>query len=303
MFNDDDNHWTYSHDRMRYRGVNRRTRKDKGWLGAGDSGTMLFDSQPTAVRDNRKAIYLVNSHDVYELDTARSTLRQVLHVSGSEEFGGGVAVLGRRTLVLTNRRLIVLEPAATQSSIAAEVKLPMPFGDLGRVDAATVADGTLVSLAFGYRQVEGVASAPQIVYLVDNTGRVQEVAKRELTHDFPLLFEHKDWWASPALYSLLKLPDLLVDNGTVPDDGASRFAPLLRPRPAQVWIVAIAGVLLSAAGAVWRTRRVNLAPHVRLVWCLACLLLGAPALLSLMLLNPHGHRKMSCATSASSAHV
>lgn len=302
MFNDDENHWTYSHDRMMYRGVNRRTRKDKGWLGAGGRD-MLFDSQPTVVRDNRKTIYLVNAHDLYELNTARSTLRHVLHVDGREQLGGGVAVLGRRTLLLTNRRLVILEPTATQPSIATEIRLPMPFGDLDRVDAASVADGTLVSLVYGYRQLEGVAGAPQIVYLVDDSGRVQEVARRELTHDFPLLFEQKAWWVSPALYALLALPDVLIDNGTVPDDGASRFAPLLRARPAQAWLAAIAATLLSAALAIWWTRRSSMSPRARLAWRLACLTLGAPALLSLMVLQPREHRTPSYASAASPARV
>lgn len=303
MFNDDENHWTYSHDRMMYRGVNRRTRKDKGWLGAGERGTTPFGSQPTVIRDNRKTIYVVNVHDLYALNAARSTLHQVLHLGGREELAGGVAVLDRRTLVLTNRRLIVLEPATVQPSITAEVKLPMPFGDLDRVDASTVADGTLVSLASGYRRSEGVAGAPQIVYLVDSTGHVREVARRELTHDFPLLFEHKAWWASPVLYSLLELPDLLIDNGTVPDDGTGRFAPLLRPRPAQVWLVAIAALLSSAAGAFWWTRRADLTPQARFVWCLACLVLGVPAFLSLMVLKPREYRTMSGTMAVSPAHA
>lgn len=303
MFNDDENHWTYSHDRMMYRGVSRRGRRDKGWLGAGDRGTLPFDSQPTLVRDNRKAVYLVDAHDIYELDTARSTLSRVLHVAGREQLAGGVAVLGGRTLLLTNRRLIIRESGTSQPDLVAELKLPLPFGDLDRVDAGSVADGTLVSLVYGYRQLDGVAGAPQIVYLVDKAGHVRQVARRELTHDFPLLFEHRDWWASPALYALLKLPDRLIDNGTVPDEGVGRFAPLVRPRPAEVWFAAIAASLLAAAGAAWWTRRATMSVRGRLAWCLACLLLGVPALLSLMVLKPREHRQRTCARSAAPAQA
>lgn len=303
MFNDDANHWTYSHDRMMYRGVTRRGRRDKGWLGAGDDGTATFDGQPTIVYDNRKTIYLVNARDMYELLPARSSLRHVLHLDGSEQLAGGIAVLGQRKLVLTNRRLLVLEPTGKGLPTAAEVALPMPFGDLERVDAAPVANGTLVSFLYGYRQLKGVTNAPQILYLVDDTGHVREVGRRELTHDFPMLFEHKDWWVSPALYTLVELPDLLVDNGTVPDDGASRFSALLRPRPAGVWIAAITAALLSAAGALWWTRRANMAPGVRLVWFFACLLLGLPALLSLTVLKPRERQRTSCSTLVSPAPV
>jgi len=289
MFSDDVNLRTFSHDRMMYRGVNRRTRADKGWLGAGDDGMAPFDAQPTVVRDNRKTTYLVNPHDLHVLNAARGTLHRMLRVDGTEQLAGGVAVLGDRTLVLTNRRLILLAPSAGRQDIAAAVRLPLPFGDLERVDAAGVTDGILVSFLYGYRQTDGVADAPQIIYLVDHAGRVQQVARRELTHDFPLLFEHKDWWVSPALYALVNLPDALIDNGSIPDDGASRFAELLRPRPSVAWAAALAACLLSAACAAWWTRCGRATPRTRLTWCFACLVLGVPGLLSLMVLWPREH--------------
>jgi hypothetical protein len=115
---------------------------------------------------------------------------------------------------------------------------------------------------------------------------VHEVAQRALAHDFPPLFEHRDWWLSPALHALVNLPEILIDEGLVPDYGASRFEPLLRPRPPAAWAAAIALALLSSAGAAWWTRGTRMAPRARVAWCLACLLLGVPALLSLMVLRP-----------------
>jgi hypothetical protein len=289
MFNDDVNLWTFSHDHMMYRGVNRRTRIDKGWLGAGDGGAAPFDAQPTVVRDNHKTTYLVNAHDLHMLNAAYGTLRRVLRVDAPEQLAGGVAMLGDQTLVLTNRRLVLLASKGARDAIMAEDRLPLPFGDLERVDAAGTADGTLVSFVYGYRQTDGVADAPQVVYLVDHAGHVQQVARRELTHDFPLLFEHKDWWVSPALYALVSLPDALIDNGTIADDGASRFAQLTRPRPRAVWSAALTACLLSVACAAWWMRRVRATPRTRLAWCVACLVLGVPGLLSLMVLRPREH--------------
>jgi hypothetical protein len=293
MFSDDANLWTFSHDRMMYRGVNRRTRIDKGWLGAGDGGVAPFDAQPTVVRDNHKTTYLVNAHDLHAMNAAHGTLHRVLRVDGPEQLAGGVAILGDRTLVLTNRRLVLLAPRRGRDDIIAEVRLPLPFGDVERVDAADSADGTLVSFVYGYRQTDGVADAPQVVYLVDHAGHVQQVARRELTHDFPLLFEHKDWWVSPALYALVSLPDALIDNGSIADDGASRFAQLTRPRPGTVWAAALIACLLSAAGAAWWMRHVCATPRAQLAWCVACLVLGVPGLLSLMVLRQREHAALS----------
>jgi hypothetical protein len=288
MFHDhEQNAWTFSHDRMMYSGLNQRTHAYRGWYGsAGLGDTGAFDSQPVPLRDNRGVGYLVNAHDMYELQGPALQLRHLLHVDGAEQFGGGVAVLGRRTALLTNRRLVIMEAGAAQPSVVASMPLPLPFGDLERADVAQVADGTLVSFVYGHRRLDGVPGAPQLTYLVDGTGKVREVARRELAHDFPVLFEHKDWWLSPVLHALVKLPAILVDNGTVPDDGASRFEPLTRARPGSVWAAAIVAALGSAIGAAWWMRRARMSPRARAAWCVVCLLLGCPALLSLMVLRP-----------------
>jgi hypothetical protein len=294
--------WTFSHDRMLYRGLNRRTGAFLGWLGAGGEGnTTPFDSQPAPMRDNRGGGYLVNAHDMYEMEKSSQRLRHVLHVEGREQLGAGVAVFGARTALLTNRRVVLLQDNAGEPAPLAEIPLPMPFGDLERAEAAQVADGTLVSLIGGYRSLDGYPSSFQAVYLVDGGGRVVEVGRRQMAHDFPVLFEHKDWWLSPVLQALVNLPDMLIEKGVVPDDGAGRFAPLMLARPPQAWAAMILLALASGAGAVWWTRRAKMAPAARLAWCLACLLLGCPALLSLMVLQPRASREKVAASAEAPA--
>lgn len=278
--------WTFSHDRMLYSGQHRRTGAAVGWFGAGGRGdTVPFDSQPAPLNDHGRG-YLVNAHDMYELEKDGLHLRHLLHVDGPEQPGGGIAVFGPRTALLTNRRVVLLEDRGGQPALLAEVPLPVPFGDIERVDAAQVADGILLSFVAGNRRNDGVTAAPQVTYLVDSAGKVTELGRRELAHDFPALFEHKDWWLSPALHSAVSLPELLLDKGIVPDHGASRFAPLMLPRPPSAWAAMIALALMSGAGAVLWTGRAKMAPHSRLAWSVACLLLGCPGLLSLMVLQP-----------------
>ncbi len=290
IFVDGTDKWTFSHDRMMYTGRHLRTRAPLGWLGTGGRGLPgPFDTQPVPARSNRGGGYLMTAHDLYDQEyTGR--LRHLLHVEGREQLGGGIAELGGRLLLLTSRRVLVLPAQDTLSTGAAtapsQIALPRPFGELARADAAQVADGTLVSFVFGMRMLDGVAAMPPVVYLVDGAGRVSEVGRRELAHDLPALFEHKDWWASPALHALTSLPALLVDTGMIPDDGAGRFAPLLRARPASAWVAAIAAALLAGFGALWWTRAARMTARARVAWCLACLLLGVPALLSLMVLQP-----------------
>ncbi|CAH0193159.1 hypothetical protein SRABI118_01548 [Massilia sp. Bi118] len=290
------NNWTFSHDRMMYSGQTRHAR-GAGWFGAGGKGNATpFDSQPVPLRDNRARGYLANAHDMYEFEQGGLKLRHVLHVAGVEQLGAGIAVLGPRTALLTNRRVALLEERGGQLAPLASIPLPLPFGDLDRAEVGQVADGTLVSFIGGRRRLDGVIPAPQVVYLVDAGGQVRELGRREVAHDFPVLFEHRDWWVSPVLHAAVSLPTILIERGVVPDDGASRFAPLLLPRPASVWTVAVALALLSALAAAWWTRRAALGPRARLAWCLACLLLGVPALLSLMVLQPRVAREAAAAS-------
>jgi hypothetical protein len=278
--------WSFSHDRMLYKGLNSRTSAPLGWYGAGGRGDLTpFDSQPVAQGDNHGHGYLMSAHDIYAMEAGGTRLRHLLHVEGSERLSGGIATLGRHTAVLTNRRLLVFGLGAAPS-LDAELPLPLPFGDLARVGLAQVADGLLVSFTGGKRRLDGVADVRQLIWLIDPSGQAHEVAQRVLAHDFPPLFEHRDWWLSPALHALVNLPDILIDEGVVPDYGASRFEPLLRPRPAGVWAAAIVLALLSGLGAAWWTRGARMRTRARLVWCLVCLLLGVPALLSLMVLRP-----------------
>jgi hypothetical protein len=292
VYDDQQRAWTFSHDRMLYRGRHMRLGTPTGWMGAAGPGdTTPFDSQPTTMTDNRRNGYLVNAHDLYQIGKGDMRLRHMLHVEGAEQLGAGIAVLGPRTALLTNRRVVLLQDSGGQPAPLATVALPVPFGDVSRIEAAEVADGTLLSFVGGNRRNDGVSAASQVSYLVDAGGRVTEVGRRELAHDFPVLFEHRDWWVSPVLYAAVSLPDMLIEKGIVPDHGASRFAPLLLPRPAPVWTAMIALALVSCLLASWWTHRAMLGPRARLAWCLACLLLGLPALLSLMVLQPRAERE------------
>jgi hypothetical protein len=273
---------------MQYRGVNPRDRTNQGTFGAGGPGTPeRFDTVPDAISlDNGRGLrWMYDAHNLYAVEAPGMRLRHVLHVEGQEQVGG-VTVLGQRMLVLTNRRVAVLAPASAAPVAATDVRLPLPYGDLALTEAAEVPDGMLVSFLFGRRQFDGSPASEQVTYLVDQAGRVQEVGRRTLAHDFPPLFEHRAWWVSPALHALVSLPDLLIDNGTVPDYGVPRYAPLLQPRPAVVQSAAIAAALLAGLAAVWWSRRAGLGRTARIAWCVACLLLGVPALLSLMILQP-----------------
>ncbi len=292
----DNSRWTFSHDRMKYHGEGRPGRASLGWL---DAGGVPFPAPPAAA-EFREHVYFVGAQDLHAMAKTGRDPRHLLRLDGAEQFYSGAVELGSHRLALTTRRLVMFDETGKQ---LAQIRLPLPAADLESVSAARVPDGVLVSLIHGHRQRDGVPAAPQIVYLIDPAGGVQEVARRELQHDFPALYEHKDWWLSPVLYTLAGLPAVLIDNGTPADADTSRYAPLSRARPAGAWIAAAALALLSAAGACWWLRATRAMTRERLAWLAACLVLGLPALLSLMMLRPREHATVRAGRPAMAAAV
>jgi hypothetical protein len=274
--------WMFSADTRRYRGLNMRTEAAAGWFGPAGG----FTVQPVWKRDSHSGNWLVDAHDLYAVDGNAGSVHKVLHVAADEWLASGVAWAGRQRLLLTNRRVLLLKDAGSLLAIDRAIALPVAFGDVVAVDAAQVPDGTLVSVFSGYRHVDGGAPPRQVVYLAANDGAVREVAQRPIGHAFPALFEHRAWWGSPVLYTIVALPSLLVDDGALPDAGIGTLAHLMQPHPPIVCIAALVAMLLAGAGAAWWTGRSRMAPRARLAWCLACLVLGIPALLTLAILAP-----------------
>lgn len=286
-FQQGEDKWTYSASAAMFRGLNMRSGADAGWFGTGGRGaTGPFERLPVPRSDNRGGQWLVDAHDLYALGRQDNSVHRTLRLDDAEWLSGAITYLGPERLLLTNRRIVMLAPSGTTLTVQRALVLPVAFNDLGAVDGARVAGGTLVSLLSGYRQADTGKPAEQRVYLFEDGGGMREVGRREVAHDFPTLFEHRDWWLSPVLNAAVLLPELVFDHGDIPDDHAGLLAPLLQRRPAAIWITAIVATLLAGLGAAWWTRRTAMQSGARLAWCLACLVLGIPALLTLVVLAP-----------------
>jgi hypothetical protein len=142
-------------------------------------------------------------------------------------------------------------------------------------------DGYLLSFTFSWRAYDMRGAAPyQTVMWVNDAGKVTPVATRALHQDFPTFYRYRKWWASPAMYSLctwatqlFSARDPLETNATPPI-----------PEDMRALATAIALAALCVGGwLAWR--RVPRLP-ARIVWTLACGVVGIPALISLMLLVP-----------------
>jgi hypothetical protein len=288
--------WTFSHDKMRFRGTDARTGADRGWFGlhgAGDS--QPFPEVPVMPRQD----WIVTSQHVYEINFANQTTTELIALGGSEKLAmPAKAHFASNLYTLTNQRLLVhpfdIKSSGARLGIKYSVDLPGPLSDLGRVHVAELADGTLLSFVYGRTMIDGGPDSSQVVVFVDRAGKAEVVARRALAHEFPLLFEHRDWWISPALQAVVALPEMLLDKGLVLDRGQDRYSGDLGfPRPPAVVAAAVLCALLSALGA-WRwLRPTPLSLRARGAWIAACLLFGLPGLLSLLVLQPRRARHRS----------
>ena len=163
------------------------------------------------------------------------------------------------------------------------------------VDIVELLDGWQVSLFYSdAREFDGFESLSspweQVVY-IDTDGQATVVAERRDIRNHQVSFVGSvsvpvaSWWVSPPLYALAHLPDLLDTGLTQPP----RFEPL--PKVPLFYPLALALMLVSlVAGYVW-LRGTQVGTSRRILWLVSCALLGVPALLSLICLEP---RKTPC---------
>jgi len=293
--------WTFSHDSMRFDGVDLHTGAARGSFGAGGEGSAQpFDAVPLMLGN-----WIMTPHRLYRRDPVTRRFTELLRVPAPETLTGVPKEIGARWYVLTDRRLVAY--ARPDNSLAQPVRLlfsiPLPgrFTGLERVDIAPLLDGALLSFNHGRRMAEGEPDARQTILFVDEAGRAQLVADRLLAHDFAPPFEHKAWWLSPVTHAVLALP-ALIENGDIGVAGTSEFTDTLtRRRPPEVWAWAVAAALLSALGAWMWLGRAGVAQARRLGWTLAVLLLGPPCLGVLALLQPRLARAPSPALAGAPA--
>ncbi len=261
-------HWTYSEDARAFIGRAQFTGVRKASLPV-DSLPILGIRLPMT----GEALF---PHSIASYDPAAMAWKDILRVRDNE-FILGPAAPGapERQYIVTDKRIVVMEGKPPMHE-AFGIPLPGPGEELVGVDVAPVADGALVNFLFGKRMIDGVPGGDQVVLHIDSAGRGTEVARRPLTHDFPTLFEHKDWWISPLLHAVDNLPARLLATPAI-------FPPIAldMPRPGQACAAALAAALLSGLAGWWWLRHSDASLGRRLGWLAACFIFGAPAFLAL----------------------
>jgi len=286
--------WTFSHDRMRFRGRDPITGVARGWWGTdGIGASEPFVDVPA---------YGMTRTMLYAIDKESQRQHELIRLPDGEWFVGRPVHALDRVLLLTNLRVLAYRPDRDALSTFAppelDWQLPLADGEpppIG-VDIAELLDGWLVSLFyFDDREFDGFESLlnpwQQVVH-IDADGRSTVVGERRNIRGHQVSLGRSvavplaSWWLSPPLYALAHVPDRLLDTGLTEP---LRFEAL--PNVPLFYPLALSLMLLSlAAGYAW-LRGTPVETSRRRLWLVSCAVLGVPAFLSLICLEPRGARR------------
>lgn len=282
--------WTFSHDRMLFVGRNPESGAARGTFGRNGAGdATAFDDVPVVTQEGD----LVTPHALYGLDQEAQIIALRFTLREGETFTALPERKFNRILLLTNQRLIAMRKdqraAAAIKPLIPDWSVALPKGPQ-YLDGATVAelmDGWLVSFVYhngmrqmGFSQYRTVAQPWQQVDFIDADGKAAVVGERRINMDYPIL-HNSDWWLSPPLDVFSAVPEASLHKGfTWP----MTFRVL--PSLPILYFAALGLLLVSVIGACWWLRGTRVTRARRNVWLASCALLGLPALLSLVLLEP-----------------
>lgn len=282
--------WTFSHDRMLFIGRNPESGAARGVFGLGgvDDATP-FDAVPVVTENDD----LLTPHALYGIDKEAQSIELRLALHDDEQFTALPRRELGRVLLLTNQRLIALHEdqraAANIKPLLPDWELALPKGpqNLDFVSLAELMDGWLVSFVYGdgmrqigFNQFNVVAQPWQQVLFVDADGTATIVAERRINDDRPAMYR-TDWWLSPPMDIFTTVPEATLNKGLT---WPLQLSPL--PRVPVLYIAGAIMLILSTGIAWWWLRGTCVTTARRRVWLASCALLGLPALLSLLLLEP-----------------
>ena len=281
--------YTFSHDRMKFHGRDPRTGGSRGWWGAQGAGTSQPFTEVPAINMTRSILYAT--------DKEGQRQHELLRLKDGEWFVGRPTEGLDRILILTNLRVLAYRRDRTGLSQYAPLVLDwqLPIGErefAPVVDVAETLDGWLVSLFYfdtrEYSGFESLVEPWQQVFYVDADGAATVVGERRNIRDHNVTFGASEtvpaasWWLSPILYAVSHVTDLL-------DTGLTQPPRLhLLPSVPLFYGLALALIVVSIAAAYAWLRRSQVAPARRRLWMVSCALLGVPAFLSMICLEPRG---------------
>ncbi len=274
--------WSFDHDVMRFVATHASTGErigERGFYGAGD-----LTPFPTVPYDTLN--YLITPQLVQSLDPYTMIFQRRIALAVPEQVKSEPKKYGDLYFMFTNQRLVAYQAdGRNPDALWLELfSLPLPARDqTDAVDIARLNDVTLINLGRSNTNGSDTLHSARLV-AVDGRGQATVVAENHL----PVLFElpasaFNGGMTSPAMHALM-LSIAALGAGSDPQ---LAMAQDMTRMPSPFWRIALALMMMSGALAWYRLRRAQ--PGTTMPWVATCLLLGPPALATLVVLGPRPH--------------
>jgi hypothetical protein len=266
--------WVFSHDQMRFVGMDRARVERRGVLDVPGG----FAAPPVVVGG-----LVVDATGAYRIDEPTGGLVGVVRMPAGEVMAAPPQRYGRAWAVLSSHAVTLFD-AGDPAVVIERIALPVPIGALGRVDLVEDGAGYLVSIVSGRGSLDGNPPGRHVTLRVER-GAQRRLAERTLRGDFPAVLRDSELVISPGLLWLrTEVLAALADP-----------APLVAqpPRTPEPAVLALA-LILSVTGAAFAARRARALGlprrHVA-AWTLAALGLGWPMALTFAIVERQAWRR------------
>jgi hypothetical protein len=278
---------------MMFRGRDPTTGSDRGWWGTtGTEAPQPFAEVPLTDMTARA---------LFAIDDETQRQHELVRLPPGEWFTARPTRAFDRLFLVTNQRLLAYAPDRHATSSFAppllDWQIPLPGSQAQPVSiiVAELFDGWLVSLYYyagaefnGFEEL--VPHWQQVVFVDDKGATVvggrRDVRGQQITLGGSPVVPEASWWLSPALYTLARIPHVVLDQGlTRPPRLAA--APNVR----MFYPLAAGLMLVSLALGAWWLRAAPVSTGRRRLWLATCGLIGLPAFLSLICLEPRAPRR------------
>lgn len=266
--------WRFSHDADAYVGFRMKDRRPVGRLRPAGG----FVAPPVSVGDG----ILASGGTLFRFDPATGTLIRLLQLPAGEVIVAKPKPIGQHVAILGDRALHLFDAAVMRGGDAGRA-VTIPLGgavaDVRRIDAAPLADRTIVSIFFGQNSIEGPSSAWQRVVSVAPDGAVAELTRRHFAPEFSDVMRFRATWISPVLYTLAEGAERI---GAAEASYERQAEPVI---PHIVWAIAITLAVLSAIGTFVLATRRRLGTTAATLWSLASLIFSLPMAIAFALIE------------------
>ena len=285
--------WTFSHREMLFRGVQKQTEDEVGWLGpegfmdAADEPRFTSVPMTSAPSFGLKSGFFFTPDALMQVDFVTRRVTERFRMPYGEMPSFGPVKLGSTQLLLTDRALYAFDGRGWAQRFAASepvarVELPARIGRLHSIQAAELLDGLLLSMIFDDAAGQGDAEAFQWLAEVSLDGEVQAVGNLPLSQAVPDEIRFRGATQSPIHFVFDNLMSGAITSRPDHWRQGDGFGFHLTAR-AWRWMVICS---VTAAILAWITAsRRRLDGKTRLGWVLWCLISGPAGWLAMLFLT------------------